>query len=70
MEHIHRKYEVLLSSLGITLSLLGATAWIRVDIYLDQSLSLAWMCVYEQAPLNVMAFPVGEKGFDEDERQG
>lgn len=65
-----RKYEVLMSFLGIPLLFLDLTAWIRVDIYLDQSLSLAWMCLYEEAPLNVMAVTVGEKRFDEDERQG
>lgn len=70
MEHINRKYEVLLPFLGITLSFLGTTAWIRVDVYLGQDLLLAWMCLYEQAPLNVMAVPVGEEGSDEDERQG
>jgi hypothetical protein len=62
---MNRKSEV-----SFSLSLLGRALWINGDIYPDDGMSLTWMCLHGEAPLYLMAVPVGERRSDEEERQG
>jgi hypothetical protein len=68
---MNRKSEVSLS-----LSLLGRALWISGDAYLEEGVSLTWMCLHgEDVPprggsTDVMAVPAGEKRPVEEERQG